>query len=102
MADILTLLLLVMMGLLLLVMNVSANENFFVDGGINKEYTETAIINQHEKMTLLQCIHRCRRIDSCKHTAFHGGVCVLLKADNLTQGENGPNIYSPVKIIEPG
>ena len=102
MADILTLLLLLMMCLLLLVMNVSANENFFVDGGINKEYTETAIINQLEKMTLLQCNHRCRRIDSCKHTAFHGGVCILLKAENFTKGEKGPNIYSPVNIIKPG
>ena len=102
MADILTLLLLVIVGLLLFVINVSANDNFFLDDGTNKVYTETVIINQVERVTLLQCNHRCRRTDNCKHIAFDGGTCIMLKAVNFTQGENGPNIYSPVKIMKPG
>ena len=85
----------------IMVISVFADEGFYMNEGANKGYREGFIIDQLEKISLVDCAHRCRLNDNCKHTAFHDvkGICTLLKATNFTDsGASGENIYSPVEI----
>ena len=94
--------LLLVVGLLLLTENVLSQDNFFMDEGANKAYHEGSVIDRIENLTHFQCAHQCRRMDNCKHTSFHGGTCILLRAGNITSSGNGAKIYSHLHIKKPG
>ena len=86
---------------------VSTDGVFYMNKGARKSYAESSIIETSEKVRLVECVSRCQKHETCKHTAFHGGICTLLSATNFTENASNENtsaeeIYSPVDLPKSG